>query len=1551
MPKGSLFIKKIFLIGGKKMKKSTMKVLSLIMALAMIAGTLAVVPFSAMPFVVAEHVHTKGELIKTEDPTCNLYGYSVYTCAECGKTFADDVTEMLEHDYQEVGEVPATCENPGTTAGRKCVNCGDVLYGCERIEPAHVIAYRLVDGTYEYTYAVNEETGEYEIDENGNYVITGIETTADCLAGVTYQKYCKACGKVLDDTVATIVAPKDHSLKAIITAEPTCTVDGTALVYCTNETEWPFNFEDCEFVAEVAIDALGHIPVEKRTEDGNPYFHYEVCDRCGEILKVYDEPETPCEHTWVSNGYSFAYASNANLSSKNFEGTAEEYIAEYAKYCDISDLYEIFVCAECNAQKVEVKFEKIDHVYGNFTFKFNGKVITAAGTTTLGTVAEEEGEIVPITYYEVSLEGGYIDRDYQCEEPVIKTSYCAICAAREGDEYEPLEEELSVQEHDYTGWICQNEGCKENKKFVIDNKTYYECTNCMHYHAEKVCLNKKGTERSYIDYVVAIYVDYENDEYVEGDESADEFIIKANGVPEGGNRGPEAVGDMKYCFYDNMGDLDFAVGVHDVEDVVRTEPGTCVDRSYTYSYCLICGTKCDVEYGEIDRNNHNFGEWFTVTAPSCYEEGLERRVCLNDCGAKEDRTIEIDPTAHPVGEDTWVMLLDGNDEPVIVPATCVAAAQNIFYCKYCDARDYKDVEDGEPLPKNVLESHYAKDETQYNHKNINAVNRSVATCVEGGTKAYEYCTLCDTIITIEGVDVFEEMMTQYVWDEELEEFVLNPVLVVEALGHDLEVEEGEDANCFKAGRNPLVRCLRCGKIFTVAEAIELNVQINLEGLDDDLILNGAVIPAYMHNLAEKELEEGDVLAAEPIYVELYIDDEDYQAKEFALKLRTAVDEDGDPRIDVLYENDNIIGYGYYLNYVESTCTTEGYVVGKYCTICSEKFGILEDDYFDGVFGYKIVKAAHDYMDPVVVELPENIDDYCGGEVFYAYTINFCRACEQVTVTGYDKAVAKEHKPVVYDRTIADVQTKGEPKLFDVVFDGEELVEYDAHIYPDCSYAIYTAKQCRYCGEFYDEEIKSDAKGHYVADGTPIDITCTGYNKAFVGAKCAACGLRLPDYTVEDITEGEFKGLQKEIYRTVNGIVMAEEDVEDFGYFLIDHDWAETLDCEKTIIKECSVCGIKVLNERFKDYGYHEYFLVEGGIDAFDLDEYKYLDYAYDDVIVPTATSEGFGTLTCVKCGQELEVVIPAAAAEMTAQFDDGEYVVEYDEQSDDYVVTYVREVLVGNEVTVTVKVSANNFKFNELTLYVGGLENVVELVDVEILYDFGETADVTAYINADGDVILRTPGIDERNATITGDNVPFLKLTYKTGDLTLAKEISTVDFMGIYNYDVLCIDENGNRDDSLEGEINLQGAVNFGELRIYNPSYTVSAISVLAQIYTTEYNEKFDFNKDGRVDFEDYLALVDYIDSEGTIADFCELVDYDVEAMLDGLDYSRYTSRKSIVNDPTQIDWTYGEANDIAYGKNVVKRELAKANYEESIIGEGTTIADFAQAIIDANTL
>ena len=188
----------------------------------------------------------------TTKPTCKDKGVKTFTCTVCNETKTEAI-DATGHTPVEVAEQPATCTEPGHTAGTKCSVCGATISGIEKI-PA---------------------TGHTEVIDEA--------VAATCTTpGKTEGKHCSVCNEVL--VAQEEIPAKGHSWnEGEITTSPTCENAGVKTYICTvcNETKTE------------AIAATGHTSVEVPekpatcTEAGHKAG--KKCSVCGETLSGMEE--------------------------------------------------------------------------------------------------------------------------------------------------------------------------------------------------------------------------------------------------------------------------------------------------------------------------------------------------------------------------------------------------------------------------------------------------------------------------------------------------------------------------------------------------------------------------------------------------------------------------------------------------------------------------------------------------------------------------------------------------------------------------------------------------------------------------------------------------------------------------------------------------------------------------------------------------------------------------------------------------------------------------------------------------------------------------------------------------------------------------------------------------------------------------------------------------------------------------------------------------------------------------------------------------------------
>ena len=194
--------------------------------------------------------------------------------------------------------------------------------------------------------------------------------------------------------------------------------------------------------------------------------------------------------------------------------------------------------------------------------------------------------------------------------------------------------------------------------------------------------------------------------------------------------------------------------------------------------CALGLTACGSEH------THTYGEWETVTPPTCTEDGTKERTC-NTCGEKE--TLEIAKTGHSYGEwvtisestctingqkqktctacnDTVTEIIEASHSlsewQTITPASCTVEGKNERICTICEYKEtaYFDKLEHTPIWK-IDENNHLKicnvcknelsEETAHSYTNgicvceYNHPHNWSEICTNDGNRHYQTCTGCD----------------------------------------------------------------------------------------------------------------------------------------------------------------------------------------------------------------------------------------------------------------------------------------------------------------------------------------------------------------------------------------------------------------------------------------------------------------------------------------------------------------------------------------------------------------------------------------------------------------------------------------------------------------------------------------------------------------------------------------------------------------------------------------------------------------------------------------
>jgi len=187
-----------------------------------------------------------GDAIEHLDATCTADGYDLYTCADCGKTYAEKI-ERLPHSYGDGTVLAATCIAPEMKKA-VCTACGD--------------ARHTVIGTVYADHTDPEKTGYCQVCNKDLTVdcphenVTVTPVTSGCGSGE--KLVCADCGK----TEVQITGDGHKYGAYAVTVEPTATTAGAKTRTCRVcgkvETAW-INAGNAASATAMAVDASGKL--------------------------------------------------------------------------------------------------------------------------------------------------------------------------------------------------------------------------------------------------------------------------------------------------------------------------------------------------------------------------------------------------------------------------------------------------------------------------------------------------------------------------------------------------------------------------------------------------------------------------------------------------------------------------------------------------------------------------------------------------------------------------------------------------------------------------------------------------------------------------------------------------------------------------------------------------------------------------------------------------------------------------------------------------------------------------------------------------------------------------------------------------------------------------------------------------------------------------------------------------------------------------------------------------------------------------------------------
>lgn len=236
------------------------------------------------PAIVLEDINNTAhehsyQITSVTDPTCTERGYTTYTCSGCGKTYTDNFTSALGHNFGEWAvTVPASCTKKGTET-RYCSRCDEVETR-EIKSDGHNYVSVITDPTCTekgYTTYTCSECGDTYTDDfttalGHNFGEWTVTVPASCTEKGTETRYCSRCDEIETREISVI----EHSYAMLAHKDASCVQEGETVYKCT----------ECGDSYSVSVPvvphSLKHIYEDAScTADGE---EYDICMTCGEFF-------------------------------------------------------------------------------------------------------------------------------------------------------------------------------------------------------------------------------------------------------------------------------------------------------------------------------------------------------------------------------------------------------------------------------------------------------------------------------------------------------------------------------------------------------------------------------------------------------------------------------------------------------------------------------------------------------------------------------------------------------------------------------------------------------------------------------------------------------------------------------------------------------------------------------------------------------------------------------------------------------------------------------------------------------------------------------------------------------------------------------------------------------------------------------------------------------------------------------------------------------------------------------------------------------------------
>ncbi len=513
--------------------------------------------------------HTWDDGVVTREPTCKNKGVKTVTCTWCGETKTESVPATGNHIEKTriENQKEPTCVTDGSyNLVTYCEECKTIIKTEKKTVPA--------TGKHEYTSEITKAPG--------------CETT-----GLLVHT-CKVC----QDSYTEELPATGHSFgKWEQTKAPTCVEAGEERRDCAN----------CDHFETRPVSTTEHtykavVTAPTCTEEG--YTTY-TCSVCGDSY---------VDDKVAATGHSFGQWKQTKAPSCTEEG-------EERRDCANCDHYETRTVAIA------------DHDY---------EAVVTAPTCTEGGYTTYTCRVCGETYVDDRVEALGHDwnttvQDETCCEDGLTTDTCVVCGETKS-EIIPANGEHDLVYVDNENGISHSVSCRNSGKELNNNELHEFIDGiCAQCGAEEICQHQ----------------------WDEG------VVSKAPTCCATG----EIVFTCVKCEETHTEELPVDADAHTGNNhIENSKDPSCTESGYTGDVVCECGVKI-ASGEEIAPLGHSFGQWEQIKAPSCTEEGEERRECEN-CDHFETRPVAITEHAY---------------EAVVTAPTCTEDGYTTYTCTECGA--------------------------------------------------------------------------------------------------------------------------------------------------------------------------------------------------------------------------------------------------------------------------------------------------------------------------------------------------------------------------------------------------------------------------------------------------------------------------------------------------------------------------------------------------------------------------------------------------------------------------------------------------------------------------------------------------------------------------------------------------------------------------------------------------------------------------------------------------------------------------------------------------